>query len=420
MDPARLEQLRDTWRAALLEDVVPFWERHGVDREYGGFLTCLDRAGQPYSTDKPVWFQGRGTWLFATLYDRVEARPQWLAIAQRGAEFLARHCFAPSGKMYFLVTRDGQPLRMRRYVFSEVFATLALAALGKATRDAVTCRRAGEVFESFVRYTQTPGLIEPKLNPTVRPLKSLSPRMCLLNLADTLAATAEAVPGSGLRESAQYEQIIDDCIAEIFRDFVKTEDGYVLEHVMPDGTPIDAPEGRVMNPGHALEVAWFILEVVRRRRAKTGSVGGSAAAPAQDGKLLAGACRIIDLSLERGWDQEFGGLLYFVDVHGRPPTQLEHDMKLWWPHSEALYATLLAYAMTGQPRYAQWYERIHEWTLAHFPDPQFGEWFGYLHRDGTVSTPLKGGIWKGPFHIPRAMLYCWKLLEELSARGGSA
>ncbi len=391
MNRQRLEQLREIHRVALLDDVVPFWERHSVDREHGGFFMCLARDGSLYSTDKPVWLQGRATWLFATLYDRVAPRAEWLDLARRGCEFMNRHCFDERGKMYFLVARDGRPLRMRRYVYSEVFATLGYAALAKVTGDAEIRRRAVEVFDSFVRYTRTPGLIEPKMNPQVRPMQSLSPRMCLLNMADTMLM---------IDDDPRYERLIDECVADIFRDFVKLDEGCVIEHVGPDGERVDAPEGRVMNPGHAIEVAWFIMEIGRRRG---------------DRDLVARGARILDLSLARGWDPQYGGLLYFLDVDGKPATQLEHDMKLWWPHSEALYATLLAYHLTGDAKYAGMYEQVHEWTFAHFPDREFGEWFGYLHRDGTVSTPLKGGIWKGPFHIPRALLYCWKLLEEMAS-----
>ena len=391
MNRQRLEQLREIHRAALLDDIVPFWERHSVDREHGGFFTCLARDGSLYSTDKPVWLQARATWLFATLYDRVAPRAEWLELARRGCEFMNRHCFDERGKMYFLVTDDGRPLRMRRYVYSEVFATLGYAALAKVTGDAEIRGRAVEVFDRFVRYTQTPGLIEPKMNPQVRPLKSLSSRMCLLNMADTMLA---------IDDDPRYERLIDECVVDIFRDFVKLDEGCVIEHVGPDGERVDAPEGRVMNPGHAIEVAWFMMEIGRRRG---------------DRDLVARAAKILDLSLARGWDPQYGGLLYFLDVDGKPATQLEHDMKLWWPHSEALYATLLAYHLTGDAKYAGMYEQVHEWTFAHFPDREFGEWFGYLHRDGTVSTPLKGGIWKGPFHIPRALLYCWKLLEEMAS-----
>jgi N-acylglucosamine 2-epimerase len=390
LTPQRWHELAALHHAGLL-DTVAFWERHAVDRDCGGFLYYLDRTGRPYGTDKPVWLLGRTVWLFATLYTAVEPRPAWLALARHAWDFLDRHAFAEDGKMYFLLDRQGRPLRMRRYHYSEVFAVLAAAALARATGDAALLQRAVEIYDRFDRALRTPGVTPPKVNPAVRPTKGLAPRMCHLLLADTLAQQTGA---------PRYEAAIDDTAAELFRDFVKPDDGCVLETVGPDGQRGDDPDGRTMNPGHAIEAAWFLLMIARRRG---------------DADLARRALPIIDWSFARGWDPEHGGLLYFVDVAGHPPTQLEHDMKLWWPHCEALVATLLAHAMTGDARYARLYEQVHAWTHAHFPDPEYGEWYGYLHRDGSLSTPLKGGPWKGPFHVPRAQLLCWQIARAQSA-----
>jgi N-acylglucosamine 2-epimerase len=387
----RLVQLRDFHRTGLLDDVVPFWMRHSVDREAGGFFTFLERDGRVYCTDKPVWLMGRITWLYATLYTHVEPRPEWLELARHGYDFLTRHCFAPGGKLYFRVTREGRPLRMRRYVFSEVFAILGFAALARATGDPQIRQRALDLFQTLVRTLTTPGAITPKFDPQTRPMRALSPSMCLLNVADTLI---------GLDDHPRYEQIISAAVEDVFRYFARPEDGAVLETVGPNGERLDTPEGRTMNPGHAIEVAWFIMEIGRRRG---------------DMALVQRAARILDWSFERGWDKQYGGLLYFVDVEDKPSPYLEHDMKLWWPHSEALYAALFAYHLLGDEKYARMYEQLHEWTYAHFPDPEFGEWYAYFHRDGSPATTLKGNLWKGPFHIPRTQLYCWKLLDEMLA-----
>jgi len=390
MDRERVVQWRDQYRSALLDDVIPFWLRHSVDREQGGFHMLLGRDGSLYGTDKPVWLQGRATWLYATLYRLVEPRPEWLELARHGYDILTRHGFDKHGKMYFLVDRAGRPLRMRRYVYSEVFGVLAFAALAKATGDEQIRRRALGLFEQLVHYLHTPGLTEPKVDPQTRPMQGLSPLMCLLNVADTLRLIDNA---------PVYEQIIDQCVTDIFRDFVRDDIGAVLETVGPGGVRIDQPEGRVMNPGHAIECAWFILDIARRRG---------------DQALIARALKMIDYAMERGWDAQYGGLLYFVDVDGQPATQLEHDMKLWWPHNEAAIALLMAYQVSRDEKYARQFADLHEWSFAHFPDPTYGEWFGYLHRDGRVSTPLKGGVWKGPFHVPRALLLCAQMLDELA------
>ena len=171
-----------------------------------------------------------------------------------------------------------------------------------------------------------------------------------------------------------------------------------METVGADGGMIDHFDGRTLNPGHAIEGAWFIM--------LEGKLRG-------DGDLIEMGRRMLDWMWERGWDKQYGGLMYFMDIEGKQPIQLEWDMKLWWPHNEAIIATLLAYLLTGDSRYAKWHSLVHDWAYKHFPDPEYGEWFGYLRRDGSLSIPLKGNLWKGPFHLPRMQWYCWKLLEQM-------
>ena len=390
MHSNRVIQLRDFYRTELLENVVPFWSKDGVDRECGGFFTCLEQDGSIFSTDKPVWFQGRTIWLYASLFNHIEQKQEWLELAKHGYNFLQEHCYDKEGKLYFSVTREGAALQMRRYVFSEVFAVLAFVALAQATGDEAIKKQAIDTFDRFHHFTTTPGLLPSKIDPVTRPAKGLSPLMCRLNLADDLFK---------LTGDDKYEAIITDSIKDFFADFVMPTKEIVLETVGPDGPILDTPTGRVMNPGHAIETAWFLMEIGRRRN---------------DRDLIDRSVQVLDWSFEKGWDSEYGGLLYFIDVEGKPSPYLEHDMKLWWPHSETLYAALLAYHLTGEKKFAEMYEHIHQWTFSHFPDRKHGEWFGYLHRDGSVSTTLKGNMWKGPFHVPRCMLYCLLLLEEMS------
>jgi N-acylglucosamine 2-epimerase len=208
----------------------------------------------------------------------------------------------------------------------------------------------------------------------------------------------EADPG----RAAAYTALIDRSIDEIFALFLKPDRRALLETVGPAGEMLDGPAGRCVNPGHAIETCWFLMTEARLRH---------------DRGLLERALPILDWSLALGWDPVHGGLFSFVDVEGRQPEQVEWDMKYWWPHTEAIYATLLAYALTGKGEYAAWFEKVLDWSLAHFPDLENGEWFGYLHRDGSVALDLKGNNWKGPFHLPRAQLYAHLLLEEMIAHG---
>ena len=390
MTPERRNSLIATYRDGLLDDTIPFWLEHAIDREHGGYITSVDQDGTWLQTDKSVWFQGRFVWMLSTLYNTVQKKTEWLDAARAGVDFMNRHCFDEDGRMFFTVTREGAPLRKRRYLFSESFAVVALAAYGTATGDQASLDKATDVFNLMLKYHNTPGLLEPKTNPEVRPAKGLAMLMVLIVTAQELRKATR---------NPLCNEVIDQCIAEIERDFVKPEFSCVLEMVGPNGEFIDNFEGRTVNPGHSLEAGWFILEEARLRCGDTALE-----------KLV---LKIIDWSYELGWDRDFGGILYFKDCRGLPNPEYWQDMKFWWNHNEAIIANLLAWELTGDAKYERRHAQVHDWTYAHFPDPLYGDWFGYLHRDGTVASRLKGNMWKGPFHLPRMQWYCWKLLERI-------
>jgi N-acylglucosamine 2-epimerase len=391
LTPEGIDELIHVYRDGLLEDVLPFWFPRSLDAEYGGYLCARARDGALLDDDKGVWIQGRVAWLLATLYSEVEPRPEWLAWAKSGIDFLRAHCFDADGRMFFMVTRDGRPLRKRRYVFSESFAIVALAAYGRAAGDAQAVQQAVELYERVAGYLNTPGALPPKWDPQTRPMKGLAVPMIMLVTAQILRKS--------MADPAFCNRWIDHYIAELRRDFMKPEFKAVLEVVGPNGEFLDHFDGRTMNPGHSIEAAWFIMNEAKYR-------GG-------DPGLLEAGLTILDWMWEWGWDNEYGGITYFVDVKGHPVQEYWHDMKFWWPQNEAIVATLLAYQMTRDAKYARWHQMIHDWTYARFPDPEYGEWFGYLHRDGRISNTMKGNMWKAAFHIPRMQLVCWQILEEM-------
>jgi N-acylglucosamine 2-epimerase len=391
-NPTSRAELAALYRTTLLDDVMPFWLRHGLDREHGGIFTALDRDGSLLDTDKSVWFQGRAGWMFATLYNTIEPRAEWLEAAWSCVEFSRRHCSSPEGKLYFTVTRDGLPLRMRRYVFSESFAAISYAAFAKATGDARAAEDAVKAFETYLRLSFEPGATLPKYEPT-RPMKGIGAHMIGIVTAQELRTNLGDISVSG-RKLGEW---IDASIAEIERDFLKSDHQALMEIVAPDGGILDHLDGRTLNPGHAIECAWFIMHEGRLRG---------------DARLISLGAQILDWMWARGWDAEHGGLLYFTDLRGLPVQEYWHDMKFWWPHCEAIIATLLAWKLTGNPRYAAMHALVHDWSFAHFPDREHGEWFGWLHRDGSLSQRAKGNMFKGPFHLPRMLWFCARELNE--------
>ncbi len=394
IDTDYLKELEAFYRDQLLKDTVPFWFPRSIDHECGGYLFMRDHDGALIDTDKAVWIQGRACWLLATLYNTVEQKEEWLEGARIGYEFLKKHCFDANGKMYFHVDRIGNPIRMRRYFFSETFAAIAFAAYAKATGDAGIAVEARELFGICLAYAQGERLVEPKYQQT-RPMKGIGVPMIMINTAQQIRETIG---------DPRCDFVISDFIAQIERDFVKDDIRCVMEQVGPEGEIVDHIDGRTLNPGHAIEGAWFILHEAKYR--------------ANDPHLIDLGCRMLDYMWERGWDTEYGGILYFRDVYGKPVQEYWQDMKFWWPQNETIIATLLAYLMTGNEKYKSWHQQINQYAYDHFHDKINGEWYGYLHRDGKIAQTAKGNLFKGPFHLPRQEWYCMQILQEFNTIKG--
>jgi len=386
---ADLATLRDFYRDSLLDDTLNFWLPESVDTEHGGYLLMRDRDGSLLDDDKSVWFQGRFSSILSTIYNGHSKNHEWLTAAKAGVDFLRQHCFDKDGQMFFLTKRDGTGLRKRRYFFSEAFAIAAFAHYAKATNDEVLAQEARDLFKRCMEYADGDRKLPAKTTGE-RPAVGLGVPMIFLNVAQQLCDSV----GDDYAASR-----IDGFIGDI-ELCVDNDLKCVMECVTPEGEIIDHLQERTITPGHAIEGAWFILHEAKRR-------GG-------DEKLQALGLKMLDYSWEQGWDKEHGGILYFVDPTGKPVMEYWHDMKFWWPQCEAIIATLLAYQMTGDEKYAKWHKMIHDYAHEKFSDKEHGEWYGYLHRDGRVSTAMKGNHFKGPFHLPRMQWYCWQLLEESS------
>ncbi len=383
-----LKDLQKFYRDQLLNDTVPFWFPRSVDSQYGGYLLMRDKDGSLLDDDKAVWIQGRAAWLLSTLYNTVEQKPAWLEAAKSGIDFLNEHCFDSDGQMFFHVTRDGRPIRKRRYFFSETFAVIANAAYAKASGDKAAAAKARMLFGKCIEYATIPGLLEPKFTGT-RPSIGIGVPMIMMNTAQQLRETIG---------DPRCDEMISGWIRDIETNFVKHDIQCVMEQVAPDGKIIDHIDGRTLNPGHAIEGAWFILQEAKYRN--------------NDPHLIELGCRMLDYMWERGWDQEYGGIFYFRDVYNKPVQEYWQDMKFWWPHNEAIITTLSAYLATGNEKYADMHRQVHDYAYAHFHDKENGEWFGYLHRDGSIAQTAKGNLFKGPFHLPRQEWYCMQMLEE--------
>ncbi|SFF34981.1 AGE family epimerase/isomerase [Sunxiuqinia elliptica] len=383
------ESLAKQYQKELLDKVIPFWEKNSKDEPFGGYFTCLDRQGKVFDTDKFVWLQARQVWMFSSLYNRVEQKPEWLEMAEHGARFLMEHGHDGQLNWYFSLNRVGKPLVQPYNIFSDCFATMAFGQLYQATGNDKYAAIAKQTFMNILARENNPKGQYDKLVPDTRPLKGFSLPMILCNLSLEI---------EHLLDSDLVSQTIDEAIYEVMEVFYQPESGLILENVTPEGHFSDSFEGRLLNPGHAIEAMWFIMDLAERKK---------------DEKLMQKAVKIVLDTLNYGWDQKFGGIFYFLDVKGHPTQQLEWDQKLWWVHIETLISLIKGYQHTGSKECLQWFEKVHDYTWSHFADPENDEWFGYLNRRGEVLLPLKGGKWKGCFHVPRGLYQVWQTLEKL-------
>ena len=380
------------YKSELLDRVMPFWMENSIDKEFGGYFTCIERNGEVYDTDKFIWLQGREVWMLATLYNKVEKKQEWLDAAIQGAEFLKKYGHDGQLNWYFSLDREGRPLVEPYNIFSYTFAVIAFGQLYKATGNQEYADIAKKTFDIVLSKRNNPKGKWSKAAQGARALKDFALPMILCNVALEI---------EDLLEPKFLQETIDICLHEVLDVFYRPELDLVVEHVSKDGKLVDCHEGRLLNPGHAIEAMWFIMDLGKR-------LGR------QD--LIDKAVHIALREAEYGWDKQYGGIFYFMDRLGRPLQQLEWDQKLWWVHIETLITMIKGYELTGKQECLDWFMKVHEYVWSHFMDPEYPEWFGYLNRRGEVLLTLKGGKWKGCFHVPRGLMQVYQTLERIAAK----
>ena len=387
----QFKNLAELYKNTLLDNVLPFWSQHSIDREFGGYFTCLDRFGNAYDTDKFIWLQNRQVWTYSMFYNRLEANSQWLDLARHGAEFLAKYGRDDEGNWYFALNRTGQPLVQPYNIFSDCFAAMAFSQYALASEEESAKEIALQAYNNVLRRQDNPKGKYNKAYPRTRSLKSLAVPMILANLS---------IEMDWLLQSSELEGVLDRTVREVM-EFRDDDTKLMYENVTPDGKHLDCFDGRLINPGHGIEAMWFVMDIASR---------------SNDLDLINRAIDVVLSILDFGWDKEYQGIYYFLDVQGHPPHQLEWNQKLWWVHLETLVALLMGFNLTGRQDCLNWFEKVHDYTWGHFTDSEYGEWFGYLDRRGEILLNLKGGKWKGCFHVPRALYLCWQQLEILDLK----
>lgn len=375
----------------LLESVIPFWERHCIDEKYGGYFNFLDRDGSVYDTDKSMWMQWRIVYMFATLAETRyanEKREQWLDIARQGYEFLIKNGRDNRGSYYFALNREGKPIIAPYNIGSDFFASMACAALYKASGEKKHQKSVFDAITNVLGRMENPKGVWNKRLPANPKRLNQGDFMAQVNLG-TVLKTCIGGPG--------FDQQARDAVDTILDKFWNEKYKVIFENINTDYSfDLESCDGRHIVPGHGFESMWMVLqhsEIFNRP------------------EIIPKACEIIESLLDFAWDDKYGGIFYFMDVLGKPHLELTWDMKIWWVHNEALIAVLYAYRLSKEKKFWEWFKRIDEWTWSHFPDREYGEWYAYLNRRGEPTHYLKGGKWKTFFHLPRCLLECIEQLK---------
>jgi N-acylglucosamine 2-epimerase len=389
---ARFPDLLAIYRAELLERTVPFWLDHAIDREYGGILTCIGDDGQILSADKYMWSQLRAVWTFSALYNRIEPRPEWLDVARGIFEFAAEHGRNEEGRWVFAVDREGNVREGATSIYADGFAIYGFTEFARATGDARAIDLALATYENVRARLARPGsyATAPYAIPPGAKAHAVAMIFALAfhELGLLLSDDAILAAGHALAE-------------EVMTAFLRPEQHLLYEYVTLDNQLMDTPQGRAIVPGHAIEAMWFMIHIYQHWG---------------DDARIRQALDAIRWHVELGWDEAYGGILLARDAAGGEPWWPFAESKLWWPHTEALYALLLAYQLSGETWALDWFERVHNYAFTHFPVPGYGEWTQKLDRQGRPFTQTVALPVKDPFHLPRALIQCVKVLSDLSER----
>ncbi len=387
-DPALL---RRQYRELLLDRFVSFWFSHGIDWEHGGILSCLHEDGTRASDDKFTWSQARSVWTFSALYNRIERSPEFLRAAENSVRFLLAHGRDPQGRWVYRMDRKGAVIEGPTSIYADCFVVYGFSEYYRATGDEHALAVALETFERVRHRIEEPDFHETAPYPLPDGQRNHGVPMILTEVTNELAQTTA---------NSCLEALADEYAGRVMRHFLRPERKVVLEFLSRNYKELPPPAGTFVMPGHAIESMWFVMHLARRRG---------------DMPTIRLATEVMRWHLERGWDQEFGGIFLALDIEGHEPYLPHSEKKVWWPHTEALYGTLLAHELTAEPWGLAWYEKVANWAWTHFPAPTTGEWRQRLTREGTPTDEIVALPVKDPFHLPRAAILILQLLERKQA-----
>ncbi|MBE6965587.1 MAG: hypothetical protein E7441_06090 [Ruminococcaceae bacterium] len=368
------------YRKYLTEEILPFWLKYGIDEECGGILHQLDRAGNVYSTDKNVWFIGRALWTFSVAYNTVEKNPEYLKACETLFRFYDK-CTLPNGRLPYLCARDGTPVEIRDYYYSEAFAAIGCMQYYRACKRPEVLKRAEGYFDVLYSLYKNPETKSPELN-SDNPCNVFGLEMIMLSVAQFMR-------NAGIN-TEKYDALAKEAIYNIQNGgYVKDDLRTVREYIPIDGAVLSEPVAEYICPGHLYEAAWFVFCEGELKN---------------DNEIRAFGRKLLDYAIP---DADKDSISVIRTGRLNPA----NEDYIWWPQCEAIIAYRLAYNIFGDNEYKKLADRIEAFAFSHFADTEHGEWFEECTQTGEVVSTNKGTVLKGPFHLPRMLFVLISLTE---------
>ena len=383
--------LHDLYRSELLDRTIPFWLKYGIDWERGGICTCISDEGKVLSGDKYIWSQLRAIWTFSALYNRIERKQEYLDVATHIFNFITRYGRNEKGEWYFCLDQNGKPLfDGATSIYCDGFAIYGFTEYARATGNQQAIDLARQAFANVQLRLARPGSYQTHPLPIPAGTKAHGISM--------IFASAFGELGDYLKDCS----IVDASLVhahQVMDVFLRPERQRLYEFVNLDNSLMEMPPGRVVNPGHVIESMWFMIHIFQRENNQS---------------RIRQAIDAIKWHLELGWDAESDGIFLARDAEGSFWAD-KWDTKIWWVHTEALYALLLAYSISKEDWCLTWFQRVHDYSFSHYPVPGYGEWIQNLDRLGhelksTIALPVKD-----PFHLSRALINSILVLQRLAS-----
>ena len=417
-----LKKRKEFYNNHLVEVILKYWLPK-IDEESGGFYTCYNVEGDMLvSKNKYTWSQGRCTWMYAKLAMSKSVtldynmRKQCRELAGMGAKFLESNCILPSGECAFCLNEHNQPIEtipgkgFAISSFADCFVIMGLAAYS------VLEQNQDSVLKAFGLYGRLQEQVKSNTfatAPNILPAgwRSHSIPMIMLNTGCELRDALEKLGYE--KEATEVDIACKIYMEDIYNNFM--DNGIVHECLNANNSLLETLYGRHINPGHTNECMWFLIQAARKFNNE---------------EIVKAAMNTVLTTSIKAWDEKNGGMMYYLDRDGGKPKGLESheerfladaalrdwDNKMWWPHTETIYANLLCYYITKDEDFLDQYDKYHDYTFSTFPNPDtsVGEWIQIRDRKGNPVLGTVGGRLpvKDPYHITRNLILLIEMLDS--------